>query len=96
MGEEQKQIETVELNMPVPKQAKELAEGLERAVIKIATALKDGVQVAQDAPAVIDALMNDILPALKGAASVKDELKAMPVETGLLGARLVANVIKAL
>lgn len=74
-------MDTIKQEIALPKEATELAAGLEKFVKACKVALADGFQPGTDLPPVLTSAMNDLFPAIQGAELVKEELKAMPAET---------------
>lgn len=86
-------METVKQEIALPKEAHELAAGLEKFAMAVKAALKDGFQPGQDIPPVLSSAIVDLIPAMQGVEVVKDELKAMPAEVVYVFGKAGYNIV---
>lgn len=75
-------METIKVEIELPKEAYELAKGLGAFGAAVKAALADGWQIGQDMPVIITAAVANVVPALEGASAVTDEAKLDPVGFG--------------
>ncbi len=68
-------METVKLEIELPKEAAELAQGLAAFAATAVKAIKDGWAPGTDIPLIITAAIGDLGPAMAGIANLPEELK---------------------
>ncbi len=68
-------METTTVQVTLPKEAAELAEGIGKFVLAVREATKDGFQVGQDLPVLITSAMADLIPAIQGAEKIGAEFQ---------------------
>lgn len=64
----------LDVNQKVSKEAYELADGVKKTILDIKKALEDGWQPGQDLPAVLSAVMVDLVPAVQGIDKMSVEM----------------------
>ncbi len=68
-------METVKVELELPKEASELAAGIANFLAHAIAAVKDGFQAGDDLPVLLAAAMGDLIPALNGVDQLPTEFK---------------------
>lgn len=75
-------MQTVKIEIELPKEAYELAKGLGAFAAVVKKALADGWQMGADVPVIVSAALTELVPALNGVDMIGEEAKADPVGMG--------------
>jgi hypothetical protein len=88
-------MELVKVEVEVPKEAHELAQGIANVVAAVKVALADGWQAGTDLPILMTAALVELVPAVQGVEHLDDEAKAHPAAFSKALALGVADALEA-
>ena len=71
-------MEKLKIEVEVPKEAYELADGLAKIVGSVKSALADGWTPGSDIPVIVTSSLTHLVPAIQGVDQLDDEAKADP------------------